>query len=189
MSIPVLHPGQRYKEVTLKDGRVAVLRAPDFHDLDALIAFISELVDERAEIIRITKPSRDEEAEWLGGRLASNEKGNLVSLVAQVNGMVVANSEVERRTPQFPEMSHVGVLGIAILKDARGVGLGTVLMESLIQLAREMSLRIVMLDTFATNTMAQRLYKKVGFLEVGRIPKAIHRDGRYIDMLRFAIEI
>jgi RimJ/RimL family protein N-acetyltransferase len=188
MSTSVLRPGQRYKGVTLKDGRIAVLRAPDFHDLDALLAFINELVDEQAQIIRTTKPSRDEEAEWLGGRLAAIEKGNLVALVAEVNGRLIANSEVEQRT-QFPEMSHVGVLGIAILKDARGVGLGTALMESLIQLARQMKLKIVILDTFATNTIAQRLYRKIGFVEVGKIPKGIHRNGSYTDLLRFAIEM
>lgn len=189
MSIRVLRPGQRYKEVTLKDGRMAVLRAPDFHDLDALLAFISELVDERVEIIRTTKPSREEEAEWLGRRLTAIEKGDLIALVAEINGRLVANSEIERRTPQFPEMSHVGVLGLAVLKNARSVGLGKALMESLIQLAAQMSLRVVILDTFATNTIAHGLYKKVGFVEVGRIPKGILRDGSYIDLLRFAIEI
>jgi len=189
MSIPVLRPGQIYKEVALKDGRIAVLRAPDFRDLDSLLGFISELVDERVEIIRTTKPSRGEEAEWLGGRLAAIEKGNLVAIVAEVDGRLVANCEVERRTPQFPEGSHVGVLGIAILRGARGVGLGTALMESLIQLAKQMNLRIVILDTFATNTVAQNLYRKVGFVEVGKIPKGIHRNGTYIDMLRFAIEV
>ena len=188
MSMAVPRPGQTYKTVTLKDGRIAVLRAPDFHDLDALLALISELVEERVEIITTTKPSRDEEAEWLGRRLASIEKGNLAALVAEINGRLVANCEVEQRTPQFPEMSHVGVLGIAILKNARGVGLGTALMESLIELARQMHLRVVILDTFATNTIAQGLYRKVGFVEVGKIPKAIHRDGSYIDMVRFAIE-
>jgi len=189
MPLAVLRPGQIYKEVTLKDGRRAILRAPDFHDLDALLAFICELVDERVQIVRTTKPSREEEAEWLGKRLAEIEKGSLVILVAEVDGRLVANSEVGQRTPQFPEMSHVGVLGIAILKSARGVGLGTALMESLIQLAKQMNLRVVILDTFATNNIAQRLYKKVGFVEVGKIPKGIHRDGSYIDMLRFAIEI
>jgi len=146
-------------------------------------------VDERVEIVRTTKPSREEEAEWLGKQLAEIEKGNLVTLVAEINGELVANSEVAQRTPQFPEMSHIGVLGIAILKNARSVGLGTALMESLIQLAKQMNLKVVILDTFATNNIAQRLYKKLGFVEVGKIPKGIHRDGSYIDMLRFAIEL
>lgn len=188
MSIPIPRPGQKYQEVSLKDGRKAILRAPDWHDLDDLLRFIGELVDERAEIVRNMKPSRDEEAEWLGRRLAGIERGSLVALVAETNGRIVASSEVEKRI-QFPEMAHVGVLGIAILKNSRGAGLGTALMESLLQLAKQIGLKVVILDMFATNTMARRLYEKVGFVEVGKIPKAIHRDENYIDLIRFAIEI
>lgn len=185
----ILRPGQRYKEVILKDGRKAVLRAPDCGDLDGLLSFISELVDERAEIIRTTKPSRGEEADWLGRRLAAIEKGTLVVLVAEVDGRIVASSEVGQRAEHFPEMSHVGVLGIGILKNARGTGLGTALMQSLIQLAKQLGIKIVILDMFATNKVARGLYEKVGFVEVGKIPKGINRDGKYIDLIRFAIEI
>jgi L-amino acid N-acyltransferase YncA len=186
MSIP--RPGQEYKEVSLKDGRKAILRAPEWRDLDGLLEFIGELVEERVEIVRNTKPSRSEEAEWLGRRLAAIENGNLVALVAEMNGRIVASSEVEKRM-QFPEMAHVGGLGIAILKNSRSAGLGTALMESLLQLAKQIGLKIVILDMFATNKPARRLYEKVGFVEVGKIPKAIHRDGNYIDLIRFAIEI
>jgi RimJ/RimL family protein N-acetyltransferase len=42
---------------------------------------------------------------------------------------------------------------------------------------------------FATNNVARRLYEKVGFVEVGKIPKAINKHGKYIDLIRFAIEI
>lgn len=186
--MPVLSPGQPCKEVVLRDGRKVVLRAPAWRDLDGLLTFISELVEERAEILRTTKPSRGEEAEWLGRRLAAIEKGSLAALVAEMDGQIVANSEVEQRT-QFPEMSHVGYLGIGILKNCRGIGLGTTLMESLIHLAKQLGLRIIILDMLATNTVARGLYEKVGFVEVGKIPKTINRDRKYIDLIRFAIEI
>ncbi|MGA8905816.1 MAG: GNAT family N-acetyltransferase, partial [Candidatus Bathyarchaeia archaeon] len=64
-----------------------------------------------------------------------------------------------------------------------------VLMGSLLQLAKQAGLKVIILDMFATNTAARRLYESVGFVEVGKIPKAIHRDGKYIDLVRFAIEL
>jgi RimJ/RimL family protein N-acetyltransferase len=187
--MPVLRPGQVYKEVALRDGSKAVLRAPDWHDLDDFLDLINELVDERVDILRSTHSSRTEETEWLADRLAAIEKGSLIALVAEVNGRVVASSDVAQRTPENPEHSHVGVLGIAILKKARSVGLGKVLMGALLQLAKQAGLKIIILDMFATNTVARRLYEGVGFVEVGRIPKAIHRNGKYIDLVRFATEI
>jgi RimJ/RimL family protein N-acetyltransferase len=62
-------------------------------------------------------------------------------------------------------------------------------MDSLLQLAKQAGLKVIILDMFATNAVARRLYEKVGFVEVGKIPKAINRDGKYIDLIRFAIEI
>ena len=189
MIMPVLRPGQIYKEVTLKNGRTTVLRAPDWHDLDDFVAFVNELVEERAEILRTTKVSRAEEAEWLGRRLASIERGILVALVAEIDGKLVASSAVGERIPDYSEHSHVGEMGVSVLKNARGIGVGTALIESLIKLAKEVGLKVIVLDMFATNTIARHLYEKVGFVEVGKIPKAIKRDGNYIDLVQFAIEI
>jgi RimJ/RimL family protein N-acetyltransferase len=158
-------------------------------DLDDEIAFINELVDERAEILVTSKVKRDEEAEWLGKRLAEIEKGSLLALVAELDGRIVGSADVSQRTPDVPVQSHVGALGIAILEKARGVGLGKMMIEELLQLSKQAGLKVVILDMFATNTGARQLYEKVGFVEVGRIPKGIKRDGKYIDLIRFAIEI
>ena len=187
--MPVLRPGEVYKEVVLGDGRKAVLRAPRWDDLDDFLGLINELVDEHADILRNTHSTRGEEVEWLADRLTAIEKGSLIALVAEVNGRVVASSDVAQRTPENPQHKHVGVLGIAILKTARGLGLGKVLMDSLLELSKKAGLKIIILDMFATNKVARRLYEKVGFVEVGKIPKAINRYGKYIDLIRFAIEI
>jgi len=121
--------------------------------------------------------------------LAAIGKGILIALVAEVGGKLVASSDVGQRTPEYPEHNHVGILGIAISKNARGVRLGNALIESLLELSRTAGLKVIILDTLATNAAARRLYEKVGFVEVGKIPKAIHRDGAYIELIRFAIEI
>ena len=65
----VLRPGQVYREVVLKDGRKAVLRAPDWRDLDDSLEFINELVRERAEILRTVSTSER------GGRMVRGTVG------------------------------------------------------------------------------------------------------------------
>lgn len=54
VSMPVLRPGETYKEVVLGDGTKAVLRAPEWDDLDDFLGLINELVDEHADILRST---------------------------------------------------------------------------------------------------------------------------------------
>ena len=92
--LPILRPGQIYQKAVLKNGREAIIRAPDWHDLDDFVAFINELVEEHAEILRTEKVSLNEEAKWLGDRLAAVEQGNMIALVAEIDGKTLASSEV-----------------------------------------------------------------------------------------------
>jgi L-amino acid N-acyltransferase YncA len=171
---------------TAKDGRRVVLRSVKWEDLDDLMGLINSLVEEGTDILRTSKVTRNEEAEWLGRRLASISKGELIDAVAEVDGKVIANSEVGKRSDI---MSHVGDLGIGIKQGYRGIGIGAQLMKALIDESKKAGLKILVLDHFATNKTARRLYEKMGFIEAGKIPKCIYKNGEYIDLFRMALEL
>ncbi|MGP8070482.1 MAG: N-acetyltransferase family protein [Candidatus Bathyarchaeia archaeon] len=186
MTKPIVKPGQIHSRVSLANGETAILRAPNWNDLDDLIEYINGLVEEHAHITKTEKVTREAEAEWLGQRLAEIENGHVIHLVAEVAGKVVGAGEVS----QLPEeRSHTGYLGIGISESHRGHGLGTTLMQALIELSKKTGLKILILDVFATNNVAVHLYEKIGFKETGRIPKGIYRDGNYIDIVRMTTEL
>jgi N6-L-threonylcarbamoyladenine synthase/ribosomal-protein-alanine N-acetyltransferase len=56
---------------------------------------------------------------------------------------------------------------IAVADSARGHGLGRTLMQALISEARKRGARLVFLEVRADNPDAQRLYERLGFIEVG----------------------
>lgn len=186
MTKPVIKPGQNYSKISLANGETATLRAPKWNDLDGLIDYINGLVEERAPITKTEKVTRESEAEWLGQRLAEIENGHTIHLVAEVNGKVVGAGEVSQLAE---ERSHTGYLGIGISKNHRGQGLGAATLRALEELSKKAGLKILILDAFATNTVALTLYEKMGFKEVGRIPKGIYRDGNYIDLIRMTKEL
>jgi len=169
-----------------KDGRKVILRSVRWEDLDDCIEFINSLVEEGADILRDTKVTREEEADWLGKRLAQVEKGELIDVIAEVDGRMIANSEVEKRSGL---MSHVGYLGIGIKAGYRGIGIGTKIMQTLKEESKNAGLKILILDAFATNKTAQALYRKMGFQDAGRIPKAVYKNGEYVDMIRMTLEL
>lgn len=171
---------------TAKDGRKVVLRSLRWEDLDDLLEFINSLVDEGADIVRTEKATRNEEAEWLGRYLARVEKGEIIGCAAEVAGKVVANSEVGKR--EGP-MSHVGGFGIAIKQGYRGIGIGTKIMQTLIEESKKAGLKILVLDVFETNKTAKALYTKLGFKDAGRIPKGVYKNGKYIDLIRMTLEL
>jgi RimJ/RimL family protein N-acetyltransferase len=174
------------KTFKAKDGRTVILRSVRWDDLGDLIEFIDSLADEGTDILRTERVTREEEAEWLGRRLARIDKGELIDAVAEVDGRVVANSEVQKRTGL---MSHIGDFGIGIKSGYRGIGIGTEIMKTLIEESRNTGLRILVLDHFATNKPARALYEKMGFKETGTIPKGIYRNGKYIDLIRMVREL
>jgi L-amino acid N-acyltransferase YncA len=174
------------KVFTAKDGRKVVLRSVQWEDLDTLLELINSLVEEGADIVRTEKVTRDEEAEWLGRFLARMEKREIINCAAEVEGKVIANSEITRR--EGP-MSHVGGFGIAIKQGYRSIGIGTRIMQTLVEESKKAGLRILVLEVFGTNDVAKHLYQKMGFKEAGRIPKGVYKNGKYVDSIRMTLEL
>jgi ribosomal protein S18 acetylase RimI-like enzyme len=110
--------------------------------------------------------------------LAVKKKGEVFCVAAEVDGHLVANSEVVKGTG-YPR--HVGVIGIAVKKGFRSIGIGTEMMRALEEHARKVGLKVLTLTVFSNNQHAINLYKKMGFAETGRTPKKFFKDGVYID--------
>jgi len=101
--------GKTIRSFIAKDSREVVLRTPKWEDLNDFLALINSLVDEKAEIGRTEKVSREEEIDWLSKVLSRLEKDETFYLVAEVDGKAVAVSEIGRRSGCE---KHVGVIGI-----------------------------------------------------------------------------
>lgn len=170
--------GKLVGRFTAKDGRKVVLRTPRWEDLDDFERLINSLVEEKADIIRNEKVTREEEIDWLARTLSNLEKDEIFFLVTEVDGKVVASSDIH---PLHGWESHVGMLGIGIKRGFREIGLGTEMMKALETQARKMGLKVLMLSAFATNKRAIHVYEKVGYVQTGYIPKKHFRDGQYID--------
>jgi RimJ/RimL family protein N-acetyltransferase len=170
--------GQVLQELSVKDGRKVVLRTPRWEDLGDLLELINSLVDEGAEISRDEKVSKEEEIDWLSRLLALLERGKTFFLVAEVDGGVIASSDINRQTGY---QKHVGVVGIVIKRGFRELGIGTTMMRVLIEQAEKMDMKVLTLTAFASNKRAIHVYEKVGFVQTGLIPKKHLKEGKYID--------
>lgn len=73
--------------------------------------------------------------------------------------------------------SHVGEFGISVALDFRGQGIGQKIMELVIsESIRAMpEIKIIDLEVFSQNQIAQNLYRKLGFIEYGKLPDGLKR--------------
>ena len=178
--------GEILRRFTAKDGREVILRTPKWEDLDDLVELMNSIVDEGVDIATTQKITREGYTEQFKRRLALMEKGEVVRLVAEVEGKVIASSELRKRTGYS---RHVGNLGIWARKGYRDIGIGTEMLKTLISQAKITGIEILELAVASANRRAIHVYEKVGFRETGRIPKFYHKNGKYHDEVIMAKEI
>jgi RimJ/RimL family protein N-acetyltransferase len=82
---------------------------------------------------------------------------------------------------------HVGRLGMGLLPDYRGRGLGRRLAVQTIRAARQVGIERVELDVFASNEPAIALYRALGFITEGIKRRARKLDGQYDDNVFMAL--
>jgi RimJ/RimL family protein N-acetyltransferase len=76
---------------------------------------------------------------------------------------------------------HKGVLwGMYVTPEARGSGLATALVETLLEHASE-EVEQVQLTVVTSNPRAKRFYERLGFVEYGLEEKALKYNGEYFD--------
>jgi ribosomal protein S18 acetylase RimI-like enzyme len=86
-----------------------------------------------------------------------------------------------------PATRHCGVLGIGLVPEWRGRGVGRRLMEHALEAARAFPLARVELWVRADNARAIALYRQIGFEEEGRRRRTLLVDGVYYDDIMMAL--
>ncbi len=82
-----------------------------------------------------------------------------------------------------PRQSHRGGLGMGLLPEFRGKGIGSKLLKAVLDHSKKFGLEKVELNVYTTNEPAIALYKKFGFEQEGLIKKYRKLDGKYFDCL------
>lgn len=82
-----------------------------------------------------------------------------------------------------PRQSHRGGLGMGLIPEFRGQGLGSKLLSSVLDHAKRFGLEKVELNVYTSNISAVALYKKFGFEQEGLIKKYRKLDDQYFDCL------
>lgn len=83
--------------------------------------------------------------------------------------------------------AHVGTLGIGLVPEARGQGIGARLLTAAIARAWEQGLERIELNVRADNLRAIALYQRFGFVTEGIRRRDVRVDGCYFDGLLMAL--
>ena len=145
------------KKVRLQSGTSVTIRPMVKEDADKLYAFFSRVPREDRLFLRDDVSIRDVIDSWT----QELDYRKVLPLVAEVGGNIVGDATLHRRT--FGWTSHVGKVRLVIDKDYRGKGLGTVLIEELIDIAKKAGLEQLVAELMSNQTGALGAFKRLGF--------------------------
>ncbi|HAT4255113.1 GNAT family N-acetyltransferase [Clostridium perfringens] len=127
--------------------------------------------------------NKDEEEELIKEKIINRGK-NQYWYVAEENGKVIGlgilmnHGNLRRK--------HVGVITLMVNSDYQNKGIGSLLMDKLINLSESLNIIRLELCVFRDNYKAINLYKKFGFKEEGIKIKSALKNGEYVDEIIMA---
>ena len=92
---------------------------------------------------------------------------------------IVGNSTVDGRNN--PRIGHRRNLAISVLRDYWGMGVGSALMQRMVDFAKSTGAEVLSLEVLSDNARAIALYRKFGFESFGTYKKFFKIDGKYFD--------
>lgn len=162
-------------------GKEIIIRYPKKDDVQAMCEYINTLSKERTFIrYQGEEVSLEEETKYLNSQLEKIFQNRAVLLLVFCEGKLIGISGIEMKDRIE---KHIGVFGISIAKQFRGEGIGSKLMELVIDEAKKnlTGLEIITLGVFSNNSLAKEMYKKFGFVEYGSLPKGVKLENGYAD--------
>jgi ribosomal protein S18 acetylase RimI-like enzyme len=136
---------------------------------------------ERKYLARTEAPSMEDVRSFTRENIA---KGN-AHVVAVDGERVVGWCDI---VPSKREVfSHCGTLGMGLLGEYRGKGIGLRMLGAALDRARQNGLERVELEVFESNQRAIGMYRKAGFRVEGKKERAARLDGAYQNVLLMAL--
>lgn len=134
-------------------------------------------------VMENTLSNKDEEEELIKEKIINRGK-NQYWYVAEENGKVIGLGILMNHGNL--RKKHVGVITLMVNSDYQNKGIGSLLMDKLINLSESLNIIRLELCVFRDNYKAINLYKKFGFKEEGIKVKSALKNGEYIDEIMMA---
>ena len=172
-----------------KSGREITFRYPELGDAEILTNYINRISAEKTFLILQGEQfTVEQETKWLENTIQDIKDEKCVYVVAMDGDRIIGTCDIRMRSGIS---GHIGVYGVVVNSDYRGDGVGEILTRVVIDQAKKnlKDLKTIVLDVFAENERAKNLYKKIGFVEYGILPKGLQRNGEFSDEILMYLNI
>jgi ribosomal protein S18 acetylase RimI-like enzyme len=153
----------------------------DVHDAASFHACLDVVARERKYLAMFEAPPLESVAAFVADNVAHHHP----QLVARDGERVVGWCDIVPRWQHA--WAHCGTVGMGVLPEFRGKGLGPRLLRACIAAAVERGITRIELDVRVDNHRAIRLYEQQGFRREALRVHGMRVDGEYVDALAMAL--
>ncbi|MFC1828316.1 GNAT family N-acetyltransferase [Thermodesulfobacteriota bacterium] len=172
------------KKGTLKDGTEVVLRPMVREDREALGIFFARLTPSVLQYVRHDVIDPKVLDQWFD----QLDYEKVFPLLAFKGDKVVANASLHR--VGYGWRKHLGTVRIAVEPDFHEKGLGTLMINELVELAMEFGLEKLMVEFPLQAHSALSMFKKAGFSPRGVIEGLMkNRHGENVDIVIMVMDV
>lgn len=169
-------------EKLTRDGRALLIREAEAEDAAAVLEYVNRICGETDYLTfgpGEFSLTLEEEVAYLETCRRSEQCLFLLALVEdRVVGVLTFQAGARSR------VRHAGEFGVSVLRDYWSIGVGSALLDSLVEWAMDDgAIKKINLRVRADNERAIGLYERKGFMVEGRLSRAILLDGVYYDHL------
>lgn len=177
------------KSVKLKNGQNITLRSPDMFDAGQLLNHMRLTSAETEFMSRYPEEiTTSVEAQSRFLQMIENDPDNFM-LAAYIDGRMVGNAGITRVRDNI-KYRHRANFGISLQEEVCGLGLGTLMLQEILEIVKLTAFEQLELTVFGDNTRAIALYEKVGFVKAGSMPRAYRlKDGSYHDEVQMVYRL
>jgi ribosomal protein S18 acetylase RimI-like enzyme len=163
------------------DAAGIVVRESTPADVESFRSCLDAVARERRWLALLEAPPLDEVRRFF----ESQRRRGMIQFVAAAAARVVGWCDVIPKNVEG--FRHSSDLGMGLLAEQRGRGLGRALLERTLEATRRSGLLRVELEVYATNTAAIALYERCGFRHEGLRRRARLLDGSADDVVEMAL--
>lgn len=176
------------KKLSLRDGREITIRKAVRSDALKMVQYVSKIGGESDNLtFGLNEFDITVEKEELIID-STNSRDNSIMIVAEMDGQIVSMLSLGSGTRQ--RTRHVGEFGITVGKPFWGLGIGSAMIEYMLEWARDTHIiRKINLRARIDNKNAISLYKKYGFKEEGVATRDLYINGIFYDSVLMGLEI
>lgn len=162
------------------NGRELVLRNATEDDAQMLLDYLKTTCGETRFLLKEPEEitlTLEQEKDFIRN---GNESETNVMILGFLDGEYVGNCSLMGK--RLIRQKHRASMGIALYQKFTGMGIGTAMIEKLIEIATEKGYEQLELEVVANNEKAIHLYKKMGFEIYGTFKDTMkYPDGTYAD--------